>query len=146
MPAQPLAQADRRFEVDFGTLREAAQRRDVEGLDRHVRVEAVVVQRNRRQADAVHGDALAEFELVPRQAVRPDGQAHVAAAFFHCTDRAFCLDDSRKHQPASLAVMRVSSPMRRTSLIDSVLRSASACQAGVANMPRVSEPIMWGDW
>ena len=146
MATQSLAQADSWFKIDRGADSEAAEPRDIKRLHRHIRVESVRVQGHRCQADTVDRDALALFVVRPWQPLGAYRQAHITAALVHCADRAFRLNNSCEHQCSIFAVIFVSAPTRRTSVISSVLRSASAVQFGVSNMRRVLEPIMWGDW
>jgi len=143
---EALTQTDRRFKVNCRAGIEPTKGGYIERFNRHVRVEAVLVYCDSREANTVDRDTLTDLIIGPRQPVGAYAQAHVAAALLHRINGAFGLDYSGKHQPAILAVILVSLPIRRVSVISSVLRSASTDQVGVVNMPRVLEPIMWGDW
>ena len=81
--AKPLAQADRRFEIDRGPDIEPAECSDVEGFDGNVGVETIVVQFNRGQANTIDGDTFAEFVIRPGQSVGAYTEAYVATALLN---------------------------------------------------------------
>ena len=67
--AQALTQADGGLEVDRRTDTQAAKRSHIKRLDRNIGVEAVLMQSDSRQADAINGNALADFVVRPWQAI-----------------------------------------------------------------------------
>src|SRR3954468_2764129 len=106
--AEAVADAQRQLEVHSVARLQPAERSDVERLLHHVGLEAVAVDRDRGQADAVHRNRIALRELTGEWG--PDGDAR--ACFL---DLAGLGDQPGEHHHSlSRAVTSTSSSIRST--------------------------------
>ena len=95
MPAQAVRQAQRFLQIDL--VRPVQPHGAVDGLLRHVEVEAVTVQGDDREADAVDGDAVAHHHVREVEHAGVDGEAQPQVARRGLGDFSDRGDDAGEH-------------------------------------------------
>ena len=139
---EPVADAQRLLQIDRragGKPSHAGER-----FARHVERQPRRRQSHHRQAGAVDGNAVAEFDAVEVKPVAVETDAHAAAGRRYRADFSHRLNDAGKHQ-TNLASMRRSFSIMRVSLIRSLRRASKETSSPSAAMPCAASPSRQGD-
>ena len=121
MTAKRLADAECRFKIDTVARTDVPERRNIKRLIGYIGIEAIVVPSDHRQANAVDRNAVTTIDGRPFNSLGRDSQASVATCRCQLLYRTNGFDNSCKHYAGraritGLAVIRVSSPIRRESV------------------------------